>query len=248
MSKDQYGLVVLIPSRGLPFAECMQALDRNLEEAQDKYGIRSIRRWSLNYEMPDCRNDLIEQFDALSIIPSFVLWCDDDMIPPDGLLVKFINTLDNAPPEIVGVVAQSFSSHQGAPPPPGKPVVPCTKVQRIPSLYPPDWCFSAGGGFAFSLWRSEVFGYFKRPIFTRWCGEDEQFFAAIRKLGFFVRAFPEDIVGHCYVEKFRQKGRQLRKEWPGCHVVKRYEDLRGAVQQRQRSTEACTEEQASAVA
>lgn len=219
-------IAVLVPSRGLPFAQCVKALNDELDVLLRVHNIYSKQFWTEgDLPLPDCRNELLKRVDEWPDKFDYILWCDDDMVPPSGSLLQMLDALKDTPPEIWGVVAQSYSSTLGAPPPDDFTPLPCMKCYQSPSKYPADWWLGLGGGVAFSLWKRHIFGFFKRPVFTLKRGEDWEFTRKVRDKNAWVRALRELVIGHCYVQEFRQKAPQSQiSNYNGCHVIKRYED------------------------
>lgn len=243
-------MAVLIPSRGLAFSQGMQALANNLDDILLNKGVYSKQFWTPgNLPLPDCRNDLVKQLDEDPQQFDWILWCDDDMVPPPKTLSRMVDAMEESPPEVGGVVVQSFSSILGAPPPQGFIALPCMRCFQSPSQYPRDWWFAMQGGFAFSLWRRELYGMMAKPIFTRQRGEDHEFLRKITRYTPWVRALHDIVVGHCYVQQYKVKGAQRQiKEYNGCHHIKRYEDAlrnkstRNAVRQCRVGPGLCKEE------
>jgi len=226
-------LAVLIPSRGLPCAQSMQALDVCLEKLRLERGVQAFRRWSPGTdEMPACRNKLIDIFHSELKCVDYVLWMDDDMVPPSDTLLLFYDALESGSDKIVGCVGQAFSTITGAPFHPKTQARTCMRTEKRLDVFDESMDFSYCGGLSFSLWRASYLRGIPRPVFDREWAEDNVFIRKTKQAGYFVRAFPSLLIGHCYVENFHYKGQQKPKEtlkegerhWNGLHTIKRYED------------------------
>lgn len=80
-------LAVVLPSRGLMFSETLEELLLELESLPFPYEIF----WAHEKSLPDCFNEPTEK--ALADPDVFaVLFCEDDMIIPQGILMEMFNT------------------------------------------------------------------------------------------------------------------------------------------------------------
>jgi len=75
---------VILPSRGLIFAQVEDALQRNLQG----YDYHIYRSWDL--KIPDCQNILVEQ--ALEDGCGMLLFVEEDTVIPNGGLKRLIDT------------------------------------------------------------------------------------------------------------------------------------------------------------
>ena len=224
-------LIVLIPSRGLVTAESMEALDGELLSYYQRTGEYPIRLWARNLKMPDCRNYLIHELSKIHPNPcrkDFVLWMDDDMVPPEGSLEKMFSALEESPPEVAGVICQCVSGSRGLPSSKNKDFFArkCLKIYKMVNEFPGTWCFAHEGGIAFSLWRREIFGSLLKPIFSLPTGEDNEFLYKVTTAGFYVRALPEVMIGHRYIKKVFEKGEMGSDGtfWNGLHEIGSWEE------------------------
>src|SRR5579859_6955596 len=75
-------IAVILPSRGLIFAEAMDSFERNL----DMYNHRFYISW--DKKIPDCENVLVEK--ALTDGAEYLLFVEEDTVMPDGAISRML--------------------------------------------------------------------------------------------------------------------------------------------------------------
>lgn len=73
---------VILPSRGLIFAEAMDSFEKNLEMYNHRFYI------SWDKKIPDCQNTLVER--ALADNCEYLLFVEEDTVMPDGAISRML--------------------------------------------------------------------------------------------------------------------------------------------------------------
>lgn len=87
-------LSIVLPTRGLIFTEVENAIE---EIRQYGFGRVEVFR-SIGLSIPDCHNQLTEE--ALAINPDYILFLEEDTVPPQGALLSMFRAMSGAKADI----------------------------------------------------------------------------------------------------------------------------------------------------